>query len=129
MPSTSLGFPYPADTAADNVPYDMQQLAAAANDKALVHTAGSPKRVHVQTGLTGTTDASGYVTFNHGAPFTPRVCQVIVNANAASLAYLISVNPPTSTTVQARFGNWSAGGNLASASLGAAGNIVIISWE
>jgi hypothetical protein len=129
MPTTPvLALPYPSGTNADNVPADMSALALAVEVKALGHTAGTAKRVHVQVNLTGTTDASGYCVFSHGAPFTPRVCQVTVARSALSLGYLISVDTVTSSQVTARFGNWSAGGALASVALGT-NAISIISWE
>lgn len=129
MPNTPvLALPYPSGTSADDVPADMSALALAVEVKALGHTAGTAKRVHVAVNLTGTTDANGYCVFSHGAPFTPRVCQVVIARSAVSLGYLISVDTMTSTQVTGRFGNWSAGGVLASATLGT-NAITIISWE
>lgn len=130
MPAPTSGgfYTVPTGTEPADGPYGLDMLAEQVEDLALMHTAGSPKRVHVAVGLTGTTDASGYVTFNHGAPFTPRVCQVVIIRNAFSLGYVISTDTPTATQVVARFGSWSATTTLNSQALGA-GAIAIISWE
>lgn len=131
MGATAVGaYPYPELTGTDvDVPRDVKALADRVEARALQHTDPSnPKRVHVAVGLTGTTDGAGYCTFNHGAPFTPRVCQVVIIKNAFSLGYVISHDTPTATTVQARFGSWSATTTLNSQALGA-GAIAIISWE
>jgi hypothetical protein len=94
---------------------------------AVTQATGSAKRMHIVTGLDGTTDSSGYATFNHGAPFTPRVVQAVVGSNAAHLGYVISVGNISSTQVKVRFGNWSAGGTLNTLALNS--NIALVCWE
>ena len=127
-PSPSGTFNTPDGDESPQMDYWLQQLAAQVEAKMLSQTTGARARVHVATGLTGTTDASGYATFAHGAPFTPRVCQVVIARNAVSLAYLISSEVSGAANVIARFGAWNTTNILASASLGA-GAITVISWE
>lgn len=130
MPETTpaRGYVVPTATDPDDVPYYVKSVVEQVEDKALHHTDATAKRVHVVTGLTGTTDASGYVTFNHGAPFTPRHVQVQISRNAVSLAYLISAEVIGATQVTARFGAWNTTNVLASASLGNAA-INLVCWE
>lgn len=127
-PSPSGTFSTPDQDESNQMDYWLAQLAAQVEAKMLGTTTGDRRRVHVQTGLTGTTDATGYCTFNHGAPFTPRACQVIIAGSGLSLGYLISSGAITATTVQARFGAWNAATTLNGSNLGS-NAITIISWE
>ena len=83
MPSTTLGFPYPAASAAPDVPYDLQQLAAALNVKVPVHGKNVARRIHWQTG-TVTFDGTGSSTVTHGAGFTPSLVLCIVTSAIGS---------------------------------------------
>lgn len=80
----------------------------------------------IRTGANGTTDANGYITLNHNAPFTPRVVQVVTTVNGATLGYALATDQITSTTVRVRFANYTAGGLLQSASIG---TVALISWK
>lgn len=108
--------------------YWLAQLAAQVEKKAVSNTSGVRSRVHRVTGLTGTTDASGYVTFAHGAPFTPSIVTVHIMRNAVSVAYVISAEVVGTTDVKVRFGAWNATNTLNSAALGA-GAIALVCWE
>jgi len=128
MGATPGGIAYPDGIEPTNVPLDMQQLAESVEGRALQHTAATGrKRVHVQTGLTGTTDSQGYLTVNHGAPFTPRLVQASINGNALSLAVVMSAGDYTATTVRVRFTNWSAGGLANAVPLN--GALALVCWE
>ena len=128
MLTTSRGIKYPATTDPPDLNYLGAQTADSVQNTALLHTAGTPRRVHVAAGLTGTTDASGYATFNHGAPFTPSFVQCLIVKNAVSLGYVISCEASGAAQAIARFGAWNATTTLNSAGLGTAA-IVLICWE
>lgn len=128
--NTSPGGTYttPDQDESAQLDYWLAESAKQVESKALHHTAASRKRVHIAGPMTGTTDAGGYVTFTHGAPFTPRVVQVVIVRNAFSLGYVISHDTPTATTVQVRFGKWDATTTLNSQALGTDA-IMLICWE
>jgi hypothetical protein len=127
-PSPAGTFNTPDQDESAQLDYWLAQLASQVEAKMLSQTTGARARVHVVTGLTATTDASGYATFAHGAPFTPRLVQVTIMRNAVSLAYLISCEVSGPSNVVARFGAWNTTNVLASASLGA-GAIGLVCWE
>ena len=74
------------------------------NDK---HTATDFK---ITLNLTGTTDADGYVTVNHGAGFTPRAIVPFIHKNATTACNPISVAAITATQVTVRCADVFAGG-------------------
>jgi hypothetical protein len=85
-----------------------------------------PKRTFIRTVASGTTDASGYITQAHGAPFTPRVVQVQSTVAGVSLGACMNTDTITATTVRLRFFNVHSSGPLVSQGHGP---IAIISWE
>lgn len=127
-PSPSGTYQTPDQAESAQIDYWLAQLAAQVEKKAVHNTTGTRSRVHRVTGLTGTTDASGYVTFQHGAPFTPAIVQVQIARNAVSVAYVISAEVVGTTDVKVRFGAWNATNVLANAALGSAA-ISLVCWE
>lgn len=127
---TSPGGTYttPDSDESPQLDYWLGDLAEQVESHAVHHTGPTRRRVHITDPMTGTTDASGYCTFTHGAPFTPSFVQVQIVKNAFSLGYVISTDPPTATQVTARFGSWSATTTLNSQALGA-GAIRLVCWE
>lgn len=67
--------------------------------------------------VSGTTDASGFLTVTHGAPFTPAGGIFVNTAPSSSFAAMWGMDTFTSTAVRLRLSNASAGGALASAAV------------
>lgn len=68
-------------------------------------------------GYGGTTDSQGFITVNHGAPFTPTSGWAVTNNPSASFAVFWGMDSITATTVRLRFFNAGGTGPLASASV------------
>jgi len=105
-PSPAGTFTTPDQDESAQLDYWLQQLAAQVEAKVLGQTTGARARVHIQTGINGTTDATGYVTVAHGAPFTPRAIHASIQRNGATLCVPISCDNITATQVTIRFTDW-----------------------
>jgi len=112
MPETTptRGYVVPTATDPDDVPYYVKSVVQQVETKAIHHTAATPMQLHVVKGLGGTPDASGYVTFAHGAPFTPQLVTAHIMRSGATLVVPLSVDSITATNVIVRFTRWDSGG-------------------
>jgi hypothetical protein len=128
MPTTTDNGTYPLPTGTDppDVAYWLDQLGQAVENKAVIHNSTTRRRVHIVTGLSGTTDASGYLTVTHGAGFLPRVVLPQAMSVGVHLGYPFAVGTVTSTTAVLRFLNWSAGGAL---NAQVVSGIAMVCWE
>jgi hypothetical protein len=110
MPTNTDNGTYPLPTGTDppDVPYWLDQLAQAVENKALVHNSTTRKRVHLVVGLSGTTDANAYLTVTHGAGFTPRIVLPQIMNVGVHLGVPFAVGAVTSTTAVLRFFNWTS---------------------
>jgi len=117
---------------APQLDYWLNQLAEQIEDRYVgkTDTAGR-SRIHRARNLGAglTTDASGYITLNHGAPFTPTTITAHVTSNAATLLVPISTGDITATTVKVRFQSWSTGGNIAPAGTALNSSLTLVCYE
>lgn len=105
MPTTpALALPYPDPGATPDVPYDMQQLAEAVEDKvpgASVLKGG--KRLHWNLYAAATSDALGNVSYTHNAGFTPAVVIALSAAPQSLFPMVWGVHSVTGTAFTVRF--------------------------
>jgi len=130
-PSPAGTFTTPDQDESAQLDYWLAQIAAQVESKMLGQTAGARKRVHIATGLnpagSSTTDAAGYATFNHGAPFTPRKVDANIMRSGATLCVVLSVDNITATQVTVRFTRWDTGALAATQALNA--SVGLTCWE
>ena len=125
--SPSGTFTTPDQDESNQMDYWLAQLAAQVESKMLGQTSGARKRVHIAKGLNATTDASGYATFNHGAPFTPQLVQANIMRSGVTLAVPFSVDNITATQVTIRFTRWDQAGVANGVPLN--GALALFCWE
>jgi len=125
--SPSGTFTTPDQDESNQMDYWLAQLAAQVESKMLGQTSGARKRVHIAKGLNATTDASGYATFNHGAPFTPQLVQANIMRSGVTLAVPFSVDNITATQVTVRFQRWDATGLAVNTLLNS--SVGLVCWE
>lgn len=119
MPSTPrTALPYPASTAADNVPLDLQLLAERVEAKMVGHVGTAYQELHFEVIASGNTDGSGFRVMPHTAGWAPRGVFLINTGPGSSWATFFGFDTPTTTTFRARFMHAGVGGSYNSAATG-----------
>lgn len=126
-PSPSGTYQTPDQDESAQLDVHLAALAAQVEKNTVSNTKGTRSRVHVAKNIGGTTDASGYLTVNHGAPFTPSVIQPSICKSGTTLAVPISVDNITATQVTVRFTQWTAVGAANVVPLNS--SLALVCWE
>lgn len=128
MPTTSSQgtFPVPEPSDPPDVPYWIGSFADDVDEKALMHTDGVRRRVHLQFYNGGNTDASGFLTITHTAPFTPRAAIQFPRAIGTSWAIAWGVDQFSASGARTR---WKAGNATGALVSQATGNFAVLYIE